>query len=392
MTGARTGTGVVGVLGGSGVVGRAAARALRELGVERLRLGGRRLDAVAAVAAALPGGTDRASRAVAVDLDAAASLAAFCAGCSVVLNCAGPSYRVRGRVALAALAAGAHCVDVAGDDPAYEQLRAVDVAGTGRSVVLSAGMLPGLSGLLPRWLAQRQQVGGGGRLTVWTGGLERCSRTVAADLLLSVGGDPSGDPSGHPTDATVPFGESLAAWRQGRRVSRALRAQDGAELPYFPTSVSLQPYLSTEAERLARALGLDELDWFNVFPGRRVRDLLAALGTGREPLAEAAERLVRAAELDLTGRRPYFRMVFALDSPDGAATAVLGTRDSYRLTAAVGALAVTATLAGTIPAGLHFAAEVLDPAESVRRLAATPGVTLDLSHGPVELTSSVGAL
>ncbi|MDH6131237.1 hypothetical protein P3T37_000606 [Kitasatospora sp. MAA4] len=380
-TGEGTGTAVVGVLGGSGVVGRDAALALRELGVERLRLGGRRLDAVAAVAAGLPGGT---AQAVAVDLDDRASLAAFCAGCAVVLNCAGPSYEVRGRVALAALAAGAHCVDVAGDDPAYEELREVDLAGAGRSVVLSAGMLPGLSGLLPRWLASEgQHPGIGGRLTVWAGGLERCSRTVAADLLLSVDGDRSGG---------NPFGESLAAWRHGRRVSRALCARDAAELPYFPTSVSLQPYLSTEAERLARALGLDELDWFNVFPGRRVRDLLAALSGGREPLATAADRLVRAAELDLTGRRPYFRMVFALESPAGAATAVLGTRDSYRLTATVGALAVAATLAGEIPAGLHFAAEVLDAGESVRRIAAVPGTTLDVSRGPLELAAAVGAL
>ncbi|MDH6577690.1 saccharopine dehydrogenase NADP-binding domain-containing protein [Kitasatospora sp. MAP5-34] len=371
---------VVGVLGGSGVVGRAAAGALRELGVERLRLGGRRLEAVAAVAAGLPGGP---AQALAVDLDDRESLAAFCAGCAVVLNCAGPSYQVRGRVALAALAAGADYVDVAGDDPAHEQLHGVDLAGLGRSAVLSAGMLPGLSGLLPRWLAG-QQPGGAGRLTVWTGGLDRCSPTVAADLVLSLGGDRAG--------AAVPFGESLAAWRHGRRVSRALCAQDAAELPYFPAAVSLQPYLSTEAERLARALGLDELDWFNVFPGRHVRELLAALTGGRVQLGDAADRLVRAAELDLTGRRPYYRMVFALESPSGAATAVLGTGDSYRLTAAVGALAVAATLAGDVPAGLHYAAEVLDPGETVRRVTATPGVTLDVSHDPVELDAVVGAL
>ncbi|GAA2136233.1 saccharopine dehydrogenase NADP-binding domain-containing protein [Kitasatospora kazusensis] len=374
MTGRRP----VGVLGGSGVVGRAAAAALRGLGVGPLRLGGRRPEAVAAAAAALPGGP---AEAVVVDLADAGSLAAFCAGCSTVLNCAGPSYQVKGRVALAALAAGADYVDVAGDDPAYEQLRGAGLATLGRSAVLSAGLLPGLSGLLPRWLAG-QRPGEGGRLTVWAGGLERCSRTVAADLVLSLGGGP----------AEPPFGEPLAAWRDGRRAGRALRAEDAAQLPYFPGEVALQPYLSTEAERLAVALGLAGLDWYNVFPGRRVRAVLASLAGGRAPLDDAAGRLVRAAELDLTGRRPYYRMVFALDSPAGAVTAVLGTGDSYRVTAAVGALAVAATLAGEVPAGLHYAAEVLDPGAAVRRIAATPGVTLDVSYGPAELTDVVGAL
>lgn len=373
-----TGHGPVGVLGASGVVGRAAAAALVGLGVERLRLGGRRIDAAAAVAAGLPAGT---AQAVAVDLADAESLTAFCAGCVTVLNCAGPSYEVRGRVALAALAAGADYVDVAGDDPAHEQLRGAGLAALGRSAVLSAGMLPGLSGLLPRWLAARRP-GPGGRLTVWAGGLERCSRTVAADLVLSLGADPAG----------LPFGESRAAWRDGRRVSRALCAQDAVELPFFPGTVALQPYLSTEAERSARALGLDALDWYNVFPGHRVRAVLAALAGGRVALGAAAERLVTAAELDLTGRRPYYRIVFALETPAGAATAVLGTGDSYRLTAAVGALTVAATLAGEVPSGLHYAAEVLDPDTTVRRIAATAGVTLDVSHDPVELTAAVGAL
>lgn len=376
-----TGHGLVGVLGGSGVVGRAAAGALVDLGVERLRLGGRRIDAVAAVADALPTTT---AQALAVDLADAESLAAFCAGCTIVLNCAGPSYEVRGRVALAALAAGADYVDVAGDDPAHEQLRGMDLVALGRSAVLSAGMLPGLSGLLPRWLAGRRP-DPGGRLTVWAGGLEQCSRTVATDLVLSLGG------AGGGADGRA-FGESGAAWRDGHRASRALTAQTAAELPFFPTAVTLQPYLSTEAERTAEALGLDALEWYNVFPGSRARTVLAALAGGRARPADAADRLVTAADLDLTGRRPYYRMVFALETSAGAVTAVLGTGDSYRLTAAVGALAVTATLADKIPAGLHFAAEVLDPDSTVRRIASCAGVTLDVSHDPVRLEATVGAL
>ncbi|WP_330456384.1 saccharopine dehydrogenase NADP-binding domain-containing protein [Streptomyces sp. NBC_00820] len=412
---------VVGVLGASGVVGAAAVRALSALGVETFRLGARRPGAVAEVAHRLPHG---AAETWAVDLDDPDRLAEFCAGCRVVLNCAGPSYQVRGRVARAALAVGADYVDVAGDEPAHAELSTIDVAVLGRSAVLSAGMLPGLSALLPRWLAERgtgadratppgtsHGEAAGGRLTAWTGGLERCSRTVAADLLLSIG---TGGPGRAAASAgPVPsYGESLAAWRDGRRVSRALSAEDDAELPFFPGAVAVRPYLSGEAERLARALDLDGLDWFNVFPGHRVRDALGALGgflaerAGRAGRAEgesaggpgraldaAAERLARACELDLVGRRAYYRMVFALESASGATTtAVLGTGDSYRLTATVGALAVASCLAGRVPPGLHYAAEVLDPAETVRLLGSIPGVTLDVSHAPIELGTAVGAL
>ncbi|MFF2505876.1 saccharopine dehydrogenase NADP-binding domain-containing protein [Streptomyces sp. NPDC058067] len=409
---------VVGVLGASGVVGAAAVRTLSALGAGTLRLGARRPGAVAEVARSLPGGS---AETWAVDLDDPDRLAQFCAGCTVVLNCAGPSYLVRGRVARAAFAGGADYVDVAGDDPAHAELSPLDLVGLGRSAVLSAGMLPGLSALLPRWLAQRGAGadhatpprtghGGaaGGRLTAWTGGLERCSRTVAADLLLSIGTGRTGPADG--SAGPVPsYGESLAAWRGGRRASRALCAEDHAELPFFPGAVAVRPYLSSEAERLARALDLDGLDWFNVFPGHRVRDALGALGgflaecagqaerwTAEEPgrtLDAAADRLARASDLDLVGRRAYYRMVFALEAASGVTTtAVLGTGDSYRLTATIGALAVVSCLAGRVPPGLHYAAEVLDPAETVRLLGSIPGVTLDVSHAPIELTTAVGAL
>ncbi|MDI3419576.1 saccharopine dehydrogenase NADP-binding domain-containing protein [Streptomyces luteolus] len=372
---------LVGVLGGSGVVGRAAVRTLRELGVRSLRLGARRP----------PGVTADGVESVAVDLDDEDGLAAFCRDCRTVLNCAGPSYLVRGRVAIAALAAGADYVDVAGDDPAHADLRGLDLAATRRRAVLSAGMLPGLSGLLPRRLARHRALADA-RLAVWTGGLERCSRTVAADLMLSLGDGPDAVSA-----APTAYGEALAAWRRGRRESHALSAQAVATLPFFPGTVAVQPYLSTEAERLAQALGLAELDWFNVFPGRQVRETLAALRggppTGPASLGAAADRLVRAAELDLAGRRPYYRMVFELsDGASTSTTAILGTTDSYRLTGAVGALTVAATLDGRVPPGLHYAAEVLDPDETTARIESLGAVTIDVSSGPVGAAATVGAL
>jgi hypothetical protein len=377
----------VAVLGASGVVGTAAVQALHAAGVHGLRLGARRTDALTAAGS---GRLGPETEVVAVDLDRPDRLARFCAGCAVVLNCAGPSYLVRARVAEAALDAGADYVDVAGDEPAYGDLSGRHLAALGRSAVLSAGMLPGLSGLIPRWLAARQpDAPHGGGLTVWSGGLERCSRTVAADLVLSLGGAHSSGAA----DGGQPYGEPLAAWRAGHRESRALRPQDDAELPFFHGTVALRPYLSGEAERLARALRLDSLDWFNVFPGRRVRDVLAALGGSDRPLDDAADRLARACEVDLAGRRPYYRMVFALRSTAGTtATATLGTTDSYRLTAAVGALAVTETLAGRVPPGLHFAAEILDPDRAARLIGPDAGATLDVSDAPLEAAAVVGAL
>lgn len=351
----------IGVVGGSGEVGRAAVGVLREWGDVRLRVGGRRIDAVDAVVDDVLGGEGDAVR---VDATDPASLAEFCAGLDGVLNCAGPTYRLRDTVAVAALRAGAHYADVAGDDPARDGLLAKGFDAAERTAVLSAGTLPGLSSIVPRWLASEmdQPVG----LVAYAGGVEACSPTVAEDMMLSLetGGADGGA-----------FGEPLAAWRAGGRRSRALRAADRGEAPEFPGRVALQPLLSAESERLARGLGLSELDWWNVWPGEQVWSVLNALpslmgaGTPRERIAE---RMIRAAALDLSGRTPYYRMVFTMtgvrDGAEVARTAVVRARHSYRLTALVGAMAISAAVAGHLPPGPHFACEVLDPAAVVAEL------------------------
>ncbi|RMI46684.1 saccharopine dehydrogenase NADP-binding domain-containing protein [Streptomyces triticirhizae] len=350
---------MIAVLGASGEVGRHAVETLARGGPYPLRLGARHPEAVTVDA------SWRDVETVAVDATDRASLAAFCRGQRVVLNCAGPSYLLKEKVARAALAAGADYVDVLGDDPVAEALARVGAPADGRTVVLSAGTVPGLSGLVPRHLAQSRAPGTSGptALTVHAGGLERATRTVAADILLSLRtGGPDGEPYGHP----------LAMWRGGRREVRALRAEEDAEVPFFPGRVATHPLLTAEVQRLAAALGLTEARWYNVFPGARVRALFTTLPTlptdTDERRQEVVDRIIRAGEIDLAGRTPYYRLVVELSGPGWTRTAVVRADDSYRLTGAVAAVAVREVLAGRVAPGLHFAAEALDPARVVAAL------------------------
>ncbi|NJQ05529.1 NAD(P)H-binding protein [Streptomyces lonarensis] len=347
---------MIGILGASGAVGRHATAALAADGP--LRLGARRTEALRNHAR-----TDDEVRAV--DATDPGSLAAFCAGCSVVLNCAGPSYALKETVALAALAAGADYVDVLGDDPVHEALTATGPVPAGRSAVLSAGTVPGLSRLAHRLLTE--SAAGDRtrptRLVAHAGGLEHATGTVAADILLSLRvGGAGGEPYGHP----------LAAWRQGRRVPRALRIEESAEVPYFPAPVARQPLLTAEIERAARVEGLDDAEWYNVFPGSQVRALFSALPTlpadTPEQRAELIDRIVRAGATDLAGAEPYYRLVLTLSGAERWRTLVVRTDDSYRLTAAVAVQAVRALAAGGIAPGVHFAGEVLDPAPTIAAL------------------------
>ncbi|MFI6996279.1 saccharopine dehydrogenase NADP-binding domain-containing protein [Nocardia sp. NPDC050175] len=347
---------VVGVMGAYGAVGRTVAHRLHE-NHRRLRLGGRNAESLGRFELG-----DEVETHV-LDLTDAAALARFCAGCAVVINCAGPSHRITDTVARAAVAAGADYVDPGGDERLLAQLSAF--AEHGRTAILAAGVLPGLSALLPRFLSRtldRSRC-----LTVYHGVRDRFTASAAADFLAGLDAD-----------------ESLASWADGRRRSGGVTRLVDIELPLFSSRVTAHPYLSAEGERIARLLELENGRWYNVFDGRQLLASLdrfagrAAAGMASNDLDATTRRLMRAAELDVVGLTPHLTLLIQLDGERGGLPAtrslVLRANAAAGLTAATAVSATEAILDGTIGPGAQFAAAALDPELAVDQLRADPAV------------------
>ncbi|AGP53602.1 saccharopine dehydrogenase NADP-binding domain-containing protein [Streptomyces rapamycinicus] len=356
---------LIGILGAYGEVGTVAARRLAAEGRFRLRLGGRDPESARGLAAEL----GPVARATAVDARDERSLAAFAAGCRAVLNCSGPAYLLLDRVRRAAFAQGADYVDVMDDGTAPAP------AGS-RTAVLSAGLVPGLSGLLPGLLA-----GSMARPLRFTGayaGLGALTHTGALDYLLSLDRG---------------YGVPMGLWR-GRVVPGALGTDEDFRIPGLPRPLTAVPFLTSEVAERAGALGLEETRWYNAFDGRALLEVLnrARRGTGRDLDSHAAE-LVRAGALDAAGRTPYHVLWGSLDGVGHGGAAVrravlIRGGDGSELTGEVGAFAVAEVCDGRVPAGVHRAAGVLSPRRVVDRLrAVVPGVVVaeeggDAAPGP----------
>jgi hypothetical protein len=323
----------IGVIGGYGSVGHETVAQLRAWGLGPIVVAGR----------------DPTRSDVVVDAADPSTVERFCASLRLVINCSASSPVDRAVVATTAAAHGVPYVDPGGDEPVHELLSSRTLA---EPVVLSAGMLPGLTALLPHQLGPER----GSRLVGYAGGLDRFSLGAAADYLEVVNGS---------------AGRTFAVWRNGSRVERAgVPAIDG-RVPYFSESASGVPYLSAEMERLACHLDLAELTFFTVFPGARLRETLAAAGTG----SVDAQAIVRASELDLFGRSRYQRLVFQLPAEPAKPTVVLSGKGSSELTGATAAIAAMAVLEGAVPPGVHFAADVLDPGWAKQLLVSADAVT-----------------
>jgi hypothetical protein len=350
---------LIGVLGGSGTVGRVAVERLAEWNVGPLRIGGRDLDRAATCASA----SGVRAEPFRVDLDDAAELRAFCAGCDIVINCAGPSYRVLDRVARAALEAGAHYVDAAGDLVAIDALTAGEPARLGdRAAVFSAGLMPGLSGLLPRVLAAAGPLD---RLDVYVGGAAAIGPLSAVDALLTRG---------------PRFGAALAAWRGGEVVPGTLKPLRSVTLPGFRGQVHAWPFLSTEMSRLAAELSVGELRNYTVYVTEAIpRALAEAWADDKAALDEHVPAVVAAADTDLAATGPYYTMLFQAvprdPVPGRPRRLLMQTPDSYALSGVVAALTARELREGTIPHGTHLASDVLSPSRTLTALRDDPLVT-----------------
>lgn len=346
------GSPTIGLIGGSGTVGRTAALRMSAAGYGSLRIAGRRLGAAEAVADECDGD----ATAVALDLGDPAALKEFCEGCDIVVNCAGPSYIVLDSVARVAFSVGADYVDVGGDAPALNALRRAEPS-PDRTAIFSAGAMPGLSGLLPRLITEGRPIR---RLDTYVGGVARFTELSAVDGLLTRGPQ---------------FGEAMASMRGGAIASNSIAPLRSVELPGFPRPVHAWPYLTVEAQSLGLIPSVDEVRAYNVFASDLLTEAMtqawAALSNSPDQaeLAPHVPSIVDATVTDEAEFGAFYVMLFTGRPERGherkITRVLLTAHDSYGLSGAVVALAVQHIAARRAAPGIHVAAETLDPLQVV---------------------------
>ena len=125
-----------------------------------------------------------------------------------------------------------------------------------------------------------------------------------------------------------------------------------------------------------------DADSYAVFAGSHVLDAVRRWSLRPADLETGAADLVRAAELDLAGRRAYHVLVVQLDGEregrPASRSAVLRATDVGAATGAVAAHAAVLMLRGACPSGVSYADGVFDPADLgwLRAAAAVESLTI----------------
>lgn len=273
------------------------------------------------------------------------SLNSFCTDCKVVINCAGPEFMIRDRVAQAAMKAGAIYVDVS-NAAILDQEQVPVLAANGVNVV-GAGFYPGISGLLLKRVIHHL-LDITDHVNCYVGGSERFTTTSLADILTS------GYSSIGMTDCYW-LNDHIVADR-GNMLKKEFVS--GIDAPVYK-----KPYLSKEIQELLKQSNVEELHWYNIASSDAMFHLAVkfyqiqqefstkeALKQLDPYLKEQSDEEWAALVIDATGIK---------DGKNVRCLLNLQMEKSYIMTGTIAAEAARQVVRTTKPNGIYWAHEVL---------------------------------
>ncbi len=365
----------IGIIGGYGAGGLACARALLSTTACDIVIGGRNVDKLRKSAAEL----GPRVRGAVVDLYDSKELEAFCRDCRLIVNCAGPSRRILDTIALAALRANAHYIDLGGDEPLFERLSPIheELRKKNLTFLLSAGIYPGLSGLFASFCIETAP-----------------QRVTAVESHFISEGEPMTPNAAYDVVCSLEdgFGEGMARYENGAVTRNGVGPMWLDLPPPDAERLLVYPSLSRELVQLAKRHKLSAAGSYVALPPATMQTLFA-VHADKQYLTEAdktaaAARLAEASQRDCKGRRPRTVYHLVLRGADGAesATATLRHEDgSARLTGLIVGCAAAIVLAGNdCSSGRHMLPEAVRSAALMSRLAEygiAPKVAPDTEDG-----------
>lgn len=326
----------IGILGGSGAVGRTAARILSEKGYS----------CTLTYRTSYPENDNiKNADEVRLDLDNENELKGFCRRCDVILNCTGPSYIYSEKVAAAALESGCRYADPFGSVlMSSEKIKEMCRHG---SCITGAGTVPGLSGAACLIMNKRY---GGRCIRLYTAGREESTMTSMKDMILSSAGDS--------------YGRSEYFMKEGK-LCREQMTDERLMIEGINEEFSAKPFLYNELSDLASWSGINEIHSYNLIPETELQKkmgiVLSEYMIDRTPetLERCAQELVKLNSVSLFGvNKEYIILVRAECNENDTYEMTVRIKNSYETTGMAASLAAEA-LAETEISGIHWVYEAV---------------------------------
>jgi saccharopine dehydrogenase-like NADP-dependent oxidoreductase len=242
----------IGILGSTGYVGSEAVKALLDSTGHNIILGGRFPEKLHEF---FPGIKYR-GECLQVDINNREQLHSFCSKCDIVVNCAGPSKQILDWVAAAAIENCVHYVDVSGDEHLYRLLmkRKQGIEDKKLSVIISAGVYPGLSEIFPAYIVEKY-FDDVELLELFFSGRGEFSFNAAYDIVCSIEED---------------TGLGMTCCKNGEAKKIEGSFHTNYSLPYPAGKLDTYPILNQEFKEMAKRHKIKSAYFYNTYQNKSV--------------------------------------------------------------------------------------------------------------------------
>ena len=271
---------MIGIIGGSGNVGQWATRILSHYSTTDIKVGGRNKKKFEDLANLLSDNAHVEFKQV--DFRDICSVKNFAENCTIILNCAGPTYNHASGLAEVILNMGIGYVDVGYG----KRMDEINGSFRERRILYKAGSIPGLSGILPRYLAQQfEEVS---QMEIYYCALGKFTKTAASDYLNGI------------FDGI----EELPVKR--REARRKL-------LPLSMNETYLYPYYDEECKYVEQYIKCSGSKWFMALEGESINKFMSmAFDNYKMDFDKAVDNLCLATYVDTLGRTEYAGFVIQI--------------------------------------------------------------------------------
>lgn len=358
---------LIGIVGSSGLIGTEAVRYLLDRGYT-VRGGQRRAES--------PFEAEKNFERRQLDLYSKRQLDDFCKDCDAVLNCAGPSYKIKDLIAQSASAAGAVYIDMSDILITESSLRKkLDNEGV---YIVGTGYVPGISGiLLNTVISEFDPVR---KIQCLQAGRQYYTRTAFYDILLS-----SVSNAGYP--------DSCLIGNEPVRIKDI--SHDRLYVPSLAESVYTKPYIPAEIIDLSRQNNsVGEIYWYNGLTDKRMMDMImqsyreVAFSDSYENAMKLYDELFSNMEKQENWSEFLVEAEGQKDGKYKRTRYILNISDSNIVCGITAAQTVVRALENSLSAGVYWAKDVVRYSSLAEFEASLKGCTLtviDIPEGTSDL-------
>ena len=319
----------IGIIGARGVVGQTVAQYLAQR--YRVLKGGRTIPRIEETWQQ-------------VDIYQVDSLIAFCNRCEVVINSAGPTYQMEDRIAKVAAICGTKYVDVFGGGKLERLLTPIK----GQNII-GAGCVPGLSGILLRYLAE--QMAPEDSLKIFHGGEECGGLAACKDILLSL---------------VEKYGIPDKILKDYQLCDAKSKGFIYEHMNGFQAPVCLSAFFTEEDWKVKECFELANLEDYQVYANTESKDLIAkgcvqfTFAANDDTRNGICRDIMTKQQELLQGKSSWFGMRATAQGELGAREIIVATKDSSVITGLVAGLCAEFLLEEGEWIGTKWAFECLD--------------------------------